>query len=243
MRIPAWITATTLATMTVALGSAMGGAQADTIPTAHFRDLVAGQATLQYGEPVGVWSCWRDPTLNISLYAMDAGGRWQTVSTDNTLVKDPTNCDVAGLPYRAVNAWTVSIRGSQPSGLKRGVVLLGLGWKSVAPTSKFSLAPTGQVTGSTPKGLSWDALSAGKATLPLGTSTTVAYPGCGPNNLYALDNSGLLGAWQQVASRCDDAWSVMTPGSQGVGTQLGLTLLAAGPAKPQYTYGLATVTP
>jgi hypothetical protein len=227
----------------LALGATASGANADTIPTVHFRDLVAGQSALQYGEAFGVWSCWANPKLNVSLYAMDADGTWQTVSTDNALTKDPTNCDVAGLPYRAVNAWTVSMKGSQASGVQRGVIALGLGTKSVAPTSAFALAQTRQVTGGAGKNLQWDALTAGKAALPLGSSVSVTYPGCGPSNLYALDSTGLLGSWKQVATDCDDKWRVSSSGSQGTGTQAGVTLLAAGPAKPQYTYGLAKVDP
>jgi hypothetical protein len=45
-----------------------------------------------------VWSCWKEPKLNISLYAKDANGNWQTVSTDRTLTKDPVHCDVQTFP-------------------------------------------------------------------------------------------------------------------------------------------------
>jgi hypothetical protein len=216
------------------------GAQAGTIPALHFRDLVAGQQSFTYGDAVGVWSCWKDKSLDITMYAMDTGGAWQSVSTDTRLTTDPTNCNVPGLPYLAVNAWTVNIRGSQASGVARGVLALGLGWKSVGPTSDFTLAPTGQVPASSPKVVQWQALGAGTSTLPLGGSVSVAYPGC-QGNLYALDNAGLLGSWQKVASGCADTWRVRTPGSQGVGAQTGLTLLAAAPAKPQYTYGLVKI--
>jgi hypothetical protein len=227
--------------LTIALtATLLSSAQAGTIPAVHFRDLVAGQAAFTYGDAFGVWSCWKDKSLNITMYAMDAAGQWQSVSTDNTLTTDPTNCDVPGLPYLAVNAWTVNIHGSQPAGVARGVLALGLGWKSVAPTSAFTLAPTGQVPDSSAKAVSWDALGAGTATLPLGRSVTVAYTGC-RGNLYSLDNAGLLGSWQKVASGCSDSWRVRAPGSQGVGAQTGLTLLATGPAKPQYTYGLVRV--
>jgi hypothetical protein len=99
------------------------------------------------------------------------------------------------------------------------------------------------VPGGSGKNLQWDALSAGKVALPLGASVSVTYPDCGANNLYALDSTGLLGSWKQVATDCGDSWKVQSPGSQGTGTQSGMTLLAAGPAKPQYTYGLAKVTP
>lgn len=216
-------------------------AQADTIPTVHFRDLVAGQSSLTYGQAFGVWSCWKDPKLNISLYAMDAAGKWQTVSTDNRLTRDAVNCNVPGLPYLAMNAWTVAIHGSQGTGVQRNVIVLGLGWKSAAPTSAFSLAPTGQPAANAPKVVTWDGLSAGTAALPLGRSVTVAYPNCGSNRLYALDSTGSLGSWRQVATGCTDAWTVKNPGSQGAGSQAGVTLLAAAPAQPQYTYGLAKV--
>lgn len=101
---------------------------------------------------------------------------------------------------------------------------------------------TWQVTVAASKNLQWADLSAGKVALPLGSSVSVSYPGCGSSSLYALDSSGLLGSWKQVATDCNDSWKVNSPGSQGLGTQAGLTLLAAEPAKPQYTYGLATVT-
>ena len=242
MRLTRGTAAIAVATLSLSLGASMSGAQADTIPTVHFRDLGSGQSTLQYGEAFGVWSCWANPKLNVSLYAMDADGAWQTVSTDNSLTKDPTNCNVAGLPYRAVNAWTVNMKGSQASGVQRGVIVLGLGTKPIAPTSAFALAQTRQVPGGAGKNLQWADLSAGKVALPLGSSVSVTYPGCGANNLYALDSTGLLGSWKQVATDCDTSWKVKSPGSQGLGTQTGLTLLAAGSAKPQYTYGLAKVT-
>jgi len=232
-------TAIALATLTLSVGAMTQGAQADTIPTVHFSDLVAGQSALQYGEAFGVWSCWKDPKLKISLFAMDANGAWQVVSTDNTLTKDPVNCDAAGLPYRAVNAWTVSMRGSQPAGVKQGVIILGLGQWAVTPKSKFGLVLTGQV--SAPQQLTWDSLIAGESTLPLRKAVTVDFPDCSSSNLYALGNTGTLGTWQQVASGCSDSWRVKNPGSQGVGTQAGLTLLAAGPTKPAYLYGLAKV--
>jgi hypothetical protein len=241
MRLTRGIAVTAVAALTLSLGAVLPAAHADTIPTVHFRDLASGQSTLQYGEAFGVWSCWANPKLNVSLYAMDGDGTWQTVSTDNSLTKDPTNCDVSGLPYRSVNAWTVNIKGSQASGVRQGVIVLGLGTKPVAPTSAFALAQTRQVTGVAGKNLRWADLSAGKVALPLGSSVSVSYPGCGSNSLYALDSSGLLGSWKQVATDCDDSWKVNSPGSQGLGTQSGLTLLAAGPAKPQYTYGLAKV--
>ena len=241
MRITPRIAVTTIAALTLSLGAMPSVAHADTIPTVHFRDLVSGQSTLAYGEAFGVWSCWSNPKLNVSLYAMDADGTWQTVSTDNSLTKDPTNCNVGGLPYRAVNAWTVNMKGSQASGVQRGVIVLGLGTKPTSPTSAFALAQTRQVSGGAGRNLQWADLSAGKVALPLGASVSVTYPGCGANNLYALD-TGLLGSWKQVASDCGDSWKVNSPGSQGTGTQSGMTLLAAGPAKPQYTYGLAKVT-
>ena len=243
MRITPRIAVTTIAALTLSLGAMPSVAHADTIPTVHFRDLVSGQATLAYGEAFGVWSCWSNPKLNVSLYAMDADGTWQTVSTDNSLTKDPTNCNVGGLPYRAVNAWTVNMKGSQASGVQRGVIVLGLGTKPTSPTSAFALAQTRQVSGGAGRNLQWADLSAGKVALPLGASVSVTYPGCGANNLYALDSTGLLGSWKQVATDCGDSWKVQSPGSQGTGTQSGMTLLAAGPAKPQYTYGLAKVTP
>jgi hypothetical protein len=129
------IALTTVATLTLSLGSVLTAAHADTIPTVHVRDLVSGQSTLQYGEAFGVWSCWANPKLKVSLYAMGADGTWQTVSSDYSITKDPTNCNVAGLPYRAVNAWTINIKGSQASGVQRAVIVLGLGTKPAAPTS------------------------------------------------------------------------------------------------------------
>jgi hypothetical protein len=150
------------------------------------------------------------------------------------------NCP-ANNPYLAANAWTVDIAGSFASGTKSDVVVLALGWKSVAPTSDYALAPTGTPTAAFDATVTWTALNAGRAGLPLTKSVNVLYPNCGKTDLFALDSSGSLGSWQKVAGNCRDSWPVTIAGSQGVGTQKGLTLLATGNSKPLYTYGLATV--
>ena len=215
-------------------------ASAGTIPTVHFSDLVAGSSSLSYGEAYGVWSCWAKSSLNIRLFALNGSGQWSTVSTDNLLTKDPVNCP-ANNPYLASNAWTVDVAGSYASGTKADVVVLALGWKSAAPTSSFALAPTGTPTSAFDATVTWAAHTAGLTARPFPQSVTVQDPNCGQPDLYALDSSGSLGTWQRVAGNCRDAWPVTIAGTQGVGTQKGLTLLATGKDKPLYTYGLAIV--
>lgn len=223
----------------IGVGLAPAAASADPFTMVSANDLKNGNATLQVGEAYGIWTCW-SKDYDITLYVLDAGGTWRAVSTDRRMSRDPNYCPKSQYPYMSNNAWTVTIYGSQGTGVKTDVVAFALGWNRVAPTASYALARIGPAQYTYRP--TWSQLTSGYVPLSPTASYAMNYPGCsingGNTNLYAADGDG---TWRTLATYCLDGWRLPSNGSWTVGAQAGVVLLAAGKAAPLYSYGLARV--